>query len=590
MKAFDEHIRDKMTRMEINPSREVSERIKSNKPRPGFKHIFNHYGYWFAAGVAVIGILSLVVFDNQSGKKTSHDNTAPQPQEKIDNHPQTLSTQNNTDSTDKDSKTRIEEKTDKKDVNTAKHRIIHTYSSKVMLTADKTGDWISKSEAEIINTKQNECVVYCPDYGKYEMILLNDDEGNIHYEIHYLEKPHIFTSKDTIVDALECRIFCKTKHGTWQVPDGIKLKELNNHTIQLYAQNFGRYVIIRTEKDSVDRFSDTIAVHFIASDSKFRLIKRPCCPGNSAVVAVDKGFVPKSNDMTCVKRDGNEYELTFKPSASVKVICNIVDEKSGKQIDTIVFVMPEKTDLNYELQSHTCKNNGSVFIKDNPDITEIYLDDETVEAGKYIDLEAGNYTLTWKDTRGCIDSTEITIDQSELLKADYELEISLDGFSARTTNLTSYADQPYFDNLYYEWYVNGNLQSTAKEPELQLDELINSVKLYVTDGKLCSDSMIKKDIKPDQALIRVPNFFTPNNDGYFDHFKVLVDSRLSEFSAIITSRSGQTVYKWSDPSKGWDGKIFGNENASEGVYFYIIQAYDSTGRPIKKRGTLQLIR
>ncbi|MDA3820537.1 MAG: gliding motility-associated C-terminal domain-containing protein, partial [Candidatus Delongbacteria bacterium] len=532
----------------------------------------------------------LVVFDNQLGEKTSHDNTAPHPQEKIDNKPQPLSTKSNADNPDKDSETRIEEKTDKKDINTAKHREIHTYSSKVILRSDKTGTWISKSEAEIIKTIQNECVVYCPEYGKYEMVCLNDDEGSIYYDIHYLEKPHIFTSKDTTVDALECRISCKTKHGTWQVPEGIKLKALNNNTIQLYAQNFGRYVIIRTEKDSVDRFSDTIAVHFIASDSNFRLIKRPCCPGNSAVVAVDKGIVPKSNDMTCVKRDGDEYELTFKPSASGKAICNIVDEKSGKQIDTIVFVMPEKTDLNYELHPHTCKNNGSVYVKDDHDIAEIYMDGEKVEAEKHIDLEAGNYMLTWKDTRGCNDSSEITINQADILNADFDLEISLDGFSARTTNLTNYADQPYFDNLYYEWYVNENLQSTAKEPELQLDELINSVKLYVTDGKLCRDSLVINNIKPDQSPIRVPNFFTPNNDGYFDQFEVLIDSRLTDFKAIITSRSGQTVYKWTDASKGWDGKIFGQENASEGVYFYIIQAYDSTGRAIEKRGTLQLIR
>ncbi|MGC9330336.1 MAG: gliding motility-associated C-terminal domain-containing protein [Bacteroidales bacterium] len=592
MNTFDKHIRDKMTRMEVNPSREVSERIKSTKPRPYFKHLFKRYGYWFAAGIAVIGILSLVVFDHLFVNNRSNDNTISQSQEQLDNHTQNISSlNNNSDNPEQDSKAVVTVDAHKNDIRHTEHKEIHSYKNNIVLTSDTKGSWLCKSNADIITTNYNECVIHCPDYGNYKMLWFNDNGDTVYYHIEYMEMPQIFSSKDTTVKGLKCRISCNTNDGNWQVPEGIELTALSDKNIIISANKPGHYMVIRTEKDSIGRYSDTISVHFIDSQNKYKVVLRPVCPGESAVIVVDKGFVPVAEEMNCIKSGEDTFRLTFMPSASELAICSIIDEKTGNKIESIKFNIPKKVELNYETHPKTCKNNGTVFVKDNPDIVEIYLDDNNkVEVGKHIDLEAGNYTLTWKDTRGCIDSSEITINQADILNADFELEISLDGFSARTTNLTNYADQTYSDNLYYEWYVNGNLQSTAKEPELQLDELINSVKLYVTDGKLCSDSMIKKDIIPDQSPIRVPNFFTPNNDGYFDQFKVLIDSRLTDFKAIITSRSGQTVYEWSDPSKGWDGKIFGNENASEGVYFYIIQAYDSTGLAIEKRGTLQLIR
>ncbi len=593
MNAFDKHIRDKMTKMEINPSREVSELIKSNKPKPGIKHLLNQYGHWFATGIALIGVLSFVIFTNPFAEKDmSNNNTVPQSREQqYDGNTQITSSGDGNKATEEENPKAVKTgDADKKDLRQTKHKEIYSYNSNVVLISDKKGNWLSKSEAEIITTKHNECVVHCPDYGKYSMLWFNDSGDSIYYQIDYQEKPHIFTSKDTSVNGLNCEISCKTNYGTWQVPDGIELTTLNKNTIYVSAQSHGRYVVIRTENDSIDRYSDTIAVHFLATDNIFRVISRPDCPGESAVIIVDNGYVPRSDQMTCKKTAENEYKLSFNPSASESATCSIVDEKSGNKIDTINFSVPEKVELNYETHPQTCKSNGSVYLMENSDVTGIYLDGEKVDTEKHISLDTGNYTLMWEDINGCMYNTEITISREGILKAGFELEISLDGFSARTKNTTNYSDKTRFDNLYYEWYVNGKLQSTAMEPELQLDELSNKVKLYVTDGHQCSDSMIKSDIEPDHSLIRVPNFFTPNNDGYFDEFKILIDPRLSGFNAIITSRSGQKVYKWTDPSEGWDGKIFGNENASEGVYFYIIQAYDSTGRAIEKRGTLQLIR
>lgn len=73
-----------------------------------------------------------------------------------------------------------------------------------------------------------------------------------------------------------------------------------------------------------------------------------------------------------------------------------------------------------------------------------------------------------------------------------------------------------------------------------------------------------------ESLLKVPNVFTPNGDGYNDEFKVQYRS-LREYHIWIYNRWGHLVYESTDPSKGWDGRI-GSRPAAEGAYFYVIRA------------------
>ena len=49
------------------------------------------------------------------------------------------------------------------------------------------------------------------------------------------------------------------------------------------------------------------------------------------------------------------------------------------------------------------------------------------------------------------------------------------------------------------------------------------------------------------------------------------------------------MYYWKDPSKGWDGKK-GGKYVPHGVYFYVIEATGSDGKPIKKKGSINIFR
>ena len=66
-------------------------------------------------------------------------------------------------------------------------------------------------------------------------------------------------------------------------------------------------------------------------------------------------------------------------------------------------------------------------------------------------------------------------------------------------------------------------------------------------------------------------------------------SPLTRFKCWIFNRWGVEMYHWTDPSKGWDGKK-GGKYVAPGVYFYVIEATGSDGKPIKRKGSINILR
>lgn len=86
----------------------------------------------------------------------------------------------------------------------------------------------------------------------------------------------------------------------------------------------------------------------------------------------------------------------------------------------------------------------------------------------------------------------------------------------------------------------------------------------------------------------VPNIFTPNGDNKNDEFRVSYVS-IKDFEIAIYNTFGKKVYESNDITKGWDGTYKGRDMAN-GAYYYVIEATDSAGNKIEKKGTVNLFR
>jgi len=104
----------------------------------------------------------------------------------------------------------------------------------------------------------------------------------------------------------------------------------------------------------------------------------------------------------------------------------------------------------------------------------------------------------------------------------------------------------------------------------------------------CDSEKEKIEVNISKSDLRVPNFFSPNGDGANDEFRVAYQS-LKSFHCEIYNRWGKKVFQWDDPSKGWDGTIYGKP-AAEGAYFYIIHAVGTDDLVYKRSGDINLLR
>ena len=115
------------------------------------------------------------------------------------------------------------------------------------------------------------------------------------------------------------------------------------------------------------------------------------------------------------------------------------------------------------------------------------------------------------------------------------------------------------------------------------------VRLAIADTSGCTDTAYHFVKVLDNCYIAVPTAFTPNGDGLNDYLYPLNAYKATNLSFKVFNRAGQLAYETKDWSVKWDGNIKGTKQAS-GVYVWMLDYNDATGKKISLKGTTLLIR
>ncbi len=157
--------------------------------------------------------------------------------------------------------------------------------------------------------------------------------------------------------------------------------------------------------------------------------------------------------------------------------------------------------------------------------------------------------------------------------------------------------------LSFDWRVRGRFSPSYNQTvRINVDQEMepcgeNIVTLIARDFNGCT-SRVSKQIDFNDDIIYIPNSFTPNEDGFNDVFKPVIDSRIDTdlYELTIFNRWGQIVFQTIDPEESWRGNDISNENyyAESDVYTYIIK-YKSCRNPNESdpqvlHGNITLIR
>lgn len=200
------------------------------------------------------------------------------------------------------------------------------------------------------------------------------------------------------------------------------------------------------------------------------------------------------------------------------------------------------------------------------------------------------YKVVGYDPYGCFTDTAtiaITVNPRPVVNAGNDQEVE----GGQQVQLSATADS---EINRWTWTPSSYLSCTAcpapvSIPESEIKYKVTAINKY---GCAASDEVVIK-LLCDEARIRIPNAFSPNNDGHNDRFTIKGISMVKNL--VIYNRWGNKVFEREnffagDASSCWDGTHSGIAQPT-GTYVYMIEMEcpNKSGQFMKK-GTVTLVR
>lgn len=243
-----------------------------------------------------------------------------------------------------------------------------------------------------------------------------------------------------------------------------------------------------------------------------------------------------------------------------------------------------------------CTNSDSIQVLYKP-MPVVALGNDTIvcrESGIILNAFNSNATYLWQDG-----SKEAHFDVKQ--SGVYSVKVNLNGCIKSDTTSISFISKPEFslgkDTMICEGMpfllqpkIDGTgtflWQNGSTQPGFQ----VTSPGLYslkVTNQ--CGSNTDEITISTFTCIIRMPNAFTPNQDGLNDVFRVKYPFPVKDFRMIIYNRWGEKVFETTDMKQGWNGRFRGQLQPI-GTYTWTISLTDLQGNNQSLKGVVSLLK
>ncbi|MFN8257948.1 MAG: PKD domain-containing protein [Bacteroidales bacterium] len=203
------------------------------------------------------------------------------------------------------------------------------------------------------------------------------------------------------------------------------------------------------------------------------------------------------------------------------------------------------------------------------------------------------YTYRVKDNFGCTQDTIITVRvepvtfTADPTEGDFDLDVSFE-------STTSWA-------VDFNWSFDDDTNEGIGETVSHIYTIDGDFWVQLTaeaeDG--CSDTSERMLIRvtiPESNFQKMQNWFIPSSDNEKIRYFRVSESDLEGIQTIdcwIYSRWGKKMDEWhsiDDAKLGWDGRFDGGQEATPGVYYYVLKAKGFDGKEYKLNSFVHLFR
>jgi gliding motility-associated-like protein len=238
-------------------------------------------------------------------------------------------------------------------------------------------------------------------------------------------------------------------------------------------------------------------------------------------------------------------------------------------------------------------NNGGVLnltgSGGTPAYTYQWVDSTGAVIGTASDLTnvgPGSYSLIVTDANGCKDTsnTKYTVVGSAAINASFTPST----ISGQAPLNVVFANTSV-GAAAYAWTFDGTATSTVTNPNYTYNTNGTYTVMLIASNGNCIDTAYSVIVIDVATTIIIPNIFSPNGDGVNDEF-IIACTGMQTLNCDIFNRWGQLVATLTGPNQNWDGRLNNGNMATEGTYYFMLNATGTDGKSYSYQGPLTLVK
>jgi gliding motility-associated-like protein len=277
------------------------------------------------------------------------------------------------------------------------------------------------------------------------------------------------------------------------------------------------------------------------------------------------------------------YQVRLKAYSSAGCYSEIIKAIQLNESDKMQFNLQKK---NIKC-GNSCVGEVTINLTGGKAPVQAYFNNELFTQTTKNNLCSGTYTLRATDSKGC----EITEKVDIIKENPMTLSILAD---------TTRGNMPFDINLSaivtgaktYQWLYHQDIIGTSLNIPFTMTEPGQQYIAFIANSGPPNNCVLSDSISIQVEIIveiKIPNAFTPNNDGYNDTFG-LATKNVNSLKMEIKDRNGRLVHTINEVGGRWDGSMPSGSEAPPGIYYYYLTANGNDGQTYTRQGSVSLFR